>query len=139
MYPRKRIEKRRFQRLGVNLSALYEIEGPQHVKDILSERDEFEGIIVNLSEGGLAMVVGHYLPPGTKLHIKFIVYEYDALGIVNFYTPLKICGFVRHVTSDIDDEFRLGISFCGINEDKQDTLEDFLYLSLCPSGYPSDF
>ncbi len=134
MYTPNRLERRRFQRLGVNFSSLYIIKGPKYICEIFFDRGEFEGLIVNLSEGGLAMIASHYLPVGTKLNIKFVIYEYDHLGIVNFYTPLKVVGFVRHITTDIDDEYKLGISFCGINDEKQDVLEDILYSSLNPSS-----
>lgn len=134
MYTTQRIERRRYQRLGVNLSSLYKIKAPDYVRNLFEERNEFEGMITDLSEGGLTMTVGHSLPVATKLSISFVIYEYDHLGIVNFYIPLKVSGYVRNINSDLNDEYRMGISFCGINDDKQERLEDILYSSLRPSN-----
>ena len=129
MYNGYRTERRRFQRLRVNLSVLYHIEGPEHVREILADR-EFEGNTLDLSEGGMALLAWHYLPVDTELLLKIVIFESDHRGLVSFYDAVKLTGHVRSVIPAENDEYRLGICFDNVSVKKRQILSDLIYSPL---------
>ena len=129
MYCGYRIERRRFQRLMVNLAVLYRIEGPQHILELLEKR-EFEGETVDLSEGGAALLTGHYLPLETELSIKFLIQESDHRGDVNFHELFDLRGEVRSVVPSENAKYRLGICFKKLVRPEKEKIFDLMGSSL---------
>lgn len=129
MYGGYRLERRRYKRLRINLAVIYQIEGPKFVYDILGDKD-FEARTLDLSEGGVALIVGHYLPINTKLSIKITIFESDHTGLINFYDPLIIKGVVKSNVLTESNEYRLGIEFTDVVQEKQHRLADFVYSPL---------
>ncbi len=132
MYECYRIERRRFQRISVKLSVLYQIDGPEHIRRILADR-EYEGEAIDLSEGGIALIANHFLPRGVRLSMRLILFESTQIGITNIYDPLSIEGDVRSCFYRGEGQYRLGICFNGIGEFSRTVLTDLIYSSLKPA------
>ncbi|MFA5088077.1 MAG: PilZ domain-containing protein [Candidatus Omnitrophota bacterium] len=133
MYTAYRIERRKFQRLQVCLSALYRIVEPFDLSSLMGDR-EFEAKTFDLSVGGLSLLTEHYLPVGTKLSFKLIIFESNPIDSVNFYEPLELRGEVRSSFYLGDNEYRIGIAFSAIPEKVRSRLDDFLQSPLRPAA-----
>ena len=77
-----RWERRRYKRWWILV--LYTVDGPCDVSEFFEGRGEFEGKVIDLSEGGLALLAQHYLPVRTKLTLRVIIYETDHKGSIEF-------------------------------------------------------
>ena len=126
-----RTERRKFQRMRVTLSVLYNIECPVYVRRVLGDR-EFEAETIDLSEGGVALTVGHYLPSDTRIFMRFILHESEHTGLVNFYDPLNVSGEIRSCDYIGGCQYRLGIRFQGVDQEQRNTLLDLKFSSIKP-------
>ncbi len=120
-----RIEKRRYQRIHISLNVLYRILAPKFVYDILGNK-EFEGESLDLSEGGMALKVGHYLPVGTEFQLQFVIMETNPNGDAHFYRPLKIKAQVRFILNLGGGQFRVGLAFQSLLPAQRRILKDLL-------------
>ncbi|MFH1360673.1 MAG: PilZ domain-containing protein [Candidatus Omnitrophota bacterium] len=128
-----RLERRRYKRLRLTLSVMYWIESPAYVKRILQSRI-YEGRTVDLSEGGVALAVNHYLPLRTKLCLRFVLIEASSTGDAHFYNTLEIAGEVRSTVTSVHHEYRLGVCFEGLSFEKRRRINDILFSSLRPES-----
>lgn len=133
MYTGYRIDRRRHQRLRVDLTMFYEIEAPIDLCLAVGDR-EFEAKTFDLSEGGLSFLTEHYLPTDARILTKLILFEFDHTGLVKSYDPIEICGIVRSSFYTYDNQFRVGVSFEGIDESLKSRIADFVHSSLRPVG-----
>jgi len=129
MYSAYRTDRRRFKRMRVRLAAVYSIEAPEYVKNIL-DGGEFEAITLDVSEGGLSLLAEHYLPKQTIIRLKLIVFEIANGGCANFYEPVTAIGNVRSVHEWDNDQYRLGVFFQDISIAHQQKLSDLVNSSL---------
>lgn len=113
-------DRRRFQRLRMNLTVVYRVNQPLTVRMLIGD-EEIEATTLDLSEGGMALLTKFDIPRGTSLFIKFTLFKVDKAGKVNFYGPMLISGEVRSNVISENDEHRLGI--CFVNMDEQDRQE----------------
>jgi len=129
MYTSHRVEKRRFQRLEISLTVLYQVEAPFDICLLMGNR-EFEAKTFDLAEGGVSIYAEHYLPVGTKLSIKLIIFEFDHTGMVCFYEPLEIFGDIRNSFFDGKNKYRFGVEFNHLTRSQESKLHDFIHSTL---------
>jgi c-di-GMP-binding flagellar brake protein YcgR len=65
------IERRKFKRLRVNFTVIFQVDRPLVARMTLGWRKEVEALMLDLSEGGMAIVTNYNIPPETILSIKF--------------------------------------------------------------------
>lgn len=133
MYGGYHHDRRRFQRLKINLSVFYRIESLD-VRSITGE-GEFEAGMVDLGAGGMSFLVKHYIPAYTKLTLKFILFKSDNQGIVSFNDPIEVSGEVRSSMLTETNEYRLGVCFKDVNHNDRDDLVDFVSSASRPSSH----
>lgn len=131
MYTATRIERRKYDRFSVALSAIFRIEAPDFVKKILQEQ-ELEAETTDLSEAGLSLVTDQYLPLHTKLFMKLVVFESEHKMETHFFEPLTIRGEVRSNTVSGESTYRLGVAFKQMDEKNRCRLFDICHSSLRP-------
>lgn len=124
-----RTDRRRCQRVHVTLGVVYRVLGPRFVSDFMGS-DEYESQTLNISECGTAILSENYLPVGTSLYLKFVVFESDHVGAVRFFEPLTVVGEVRSSFIQKDYRYRLGLSFEHVPEDRKSILLDLVKSSL---------
>jgi c-di-GMP-binding flagellar brake protein YcgR len=120
-------DRRRFQRMRMNLTVVYRVDKPMTVRILIGDK-EIEAVTVDLSEGGMAILTDYDIPVGTDLVIKFTLCKVDKEGKITFYGPMVIAGDVRSnvLSEEKKGEHRLGIRFAQMNE--KDKLELIGYL-----------
>jgi hypothetical protein len=103
-------DRRRFQRLKLNLSVNYRVDEPWYVR-LKFKDQEIEATALNLSEGGLAILTNYDIPVTSLLSLKFSLFKLDKTGEVCFYNPVEISGQVRSNMVCEKNQFRLGLCF----------------------------
>lgn len=124
-------DRRRFQRLDLNITILYRVDEPPAVRMQIGDKD-VEATMLNLSEGGMGLVTEYNIPLWSFLSIKFTLSKMDKGGLVKFFGPLKIKGEVRSSVSMEKNEYRLGIRFMELDYQDKGAITDFVKSALRP-------
>ena len=119
-----RVDRRRFQRLKVNLSVFYKIETPE-IRNVTGE-EEFEANSLDISTGGISFLSKYYIPSYTTLSVKFILFKAGVSGMVSFNDPIEIAGEVRSSVLTEESQFRLGICFKTMPTVNREEISDFI-------------
>lgn len=118
-------DRRRFQRLRLNLTVVYRVDEPMTVRMMIGDQ-EIEATTLDVSEGGMALLTKYNIPVGTNLVIKFTLFRVEKDGKVNFYGPMIISGEVRSNVIAENNEHRLGICFITVEMRDKSELTSFL-------------
>ncbi len=127
-------ERRRFKRVRVSLTVFYRVNEPLTVRMMTKDR-EIKATIVDLSEGGMAVLTDYALPEATVLFIRFTLFKVDKED-VTFYGPVEITGEVRYNNLVDRDVYRLGISFTKITEQDKMEITNFVKMAMNMSKPP---
>lgn len=115
-------ERRKFERLKVDLSLIYRINKPWYVR-VLIGGNEVEASALDLSEGGIAINTNYNIPVSTVLFIKIMVYKVVGENNFHYYKTLEVEGQVRSSNPLGNGKFRTGILFTRIkDEDRQELI-----------------
>ena len=125
MYTGYRTERRKFKRMRIGLGVVFRIVEPQSVRDFLGEED-FESQTLNISESGAAVIFDSYVPIGTRLFVKIVLFEADPMGSVKFFEPLQLVARVCSSFIQSDYQYRLGLSFYELDEKQKEILSDIV-------------
>ena len=118
-------DRRRFQRLNLNLNVFYKVDQPVYVKLWIGDQ-EIEATTLNLSEGGMAFLTAYDIPLASLLLIKFSLFKINRKGEVDFSKPVEITGEVRSNNSWESREYRLGVCFIRKDEEVKTKISDFV-------------
>jgi c-di-GMP-binding flagellar brake protein YcgR len=118
-------DRRRFQRLKVNLSVWYRVDNPLFVRNAVGDR-EIEAVTLDLSEKGMAISTKYNIPAWATLIIKLILFKTDRNGLVSFKDPVEILGEVCSNNLLENNEYRLGIRFKEINVSGESGISHFV-------------
>ena len=119
-------DRRRFQRLSVNLSVAYEVYSPENIRRMLGGK-EVEATALDLGGGGMAVLTKHNIPIWSTLLIKFLFFKTDPNGLVSFSEPVDIVGEVRSTIAYPRNEYRLGIAFKGVENRRENRVADLAH------------
>lgn len=122
-------DRRRFQRLRVNLSVFYKVESPEYVRS-LTQDSEIEATTLDISKGGMSFLTKYDIPVWSMLSIKVYLFKTDNEGIVSFSDPIEISAEVRSSISVADGEYRLGVCFKDIAIKDRVEINGFIVSSL---------
>lgn len=125
-------EKRRFNRLKVNITVNYQVRKPIHVRMLVGEED-VEAITLDLSEGGMAIMTLYDLPVETLISMEFMVHEEDNSSSFKFYRSIFVQGEVKSNVLMGNNKHRIGISFQKIEESDRAEIARFVHLGI---NYP---
>ncbi|MEW6075498.1 MAG: PilZ domain-containing protein [Candidatus Omnitrophota bacterium] len=124
-------DRRRFQRLKVNLSVWYTVEAPLFVRNALGYREK-EAKTVDICEGGMAFIAQSHIPAWTTLILKLVFFKTDREGIVSFSGPVEIVAEVRSSLPCEKDEYRIGVCFKEIRTANKTEVVQFVGSLLAP-------
>jgi c-di-GMP-binding flagellar brake protein YcgR len=122
-------DRRRFQRLRVNLSVFYKVESPEYVRSLTQDM-EIEATTLDISKGGMSFLTKYAIPAWSMLSIKVYLFKTDNEGIVSFSDPVEISAEVRSSISVADGEYRLGVCFKDSAIKDRAGISDFIASSL---------
>ena len=125
-------DRRRFQRLSVNLSVFYRVRSPLHVR-IMVDDQEIEAITVDLCEGGMALLTDYNIPAQTILMMKFILFKLDRGVLVSFNDPVEVKAEVCSNIPVQEERYRLGISFMQAEKENRSKISRYVESSLKPA------
>lgn len=102
-------DRRRFQRLCLNIIVRYKVDGPMQVRLRYGDK-EYDATTLDVSEGGMAFLTNLDIPAMSMLLVRFTLTRIDRSGTISYLGPVE---FSAQVRSNIpwDQGHRLGISF----------------------------
>ena len=122
-------DRRRFQRLLLNLTIWYKVRTPEDLRLKFGEKD-MEATTLDLSTIGLAFLSKQRIPVWSTLLLKFIFFGENE-GSVNIVKPVEVEAEVK-TCLPYENEFRLGVSFKGLDEERKGELSRFVGATLRP-------
>jgi len=132
MYNRKwGKDRRRFQRLNLNLVVWYKLVKPVSGPATLGATER-EAITLDISPFGMAFMSSFNIPVFTELALKFIIFSSQDGVYNNLAIPIEVNAKVRSCAPAEKGEFRIGASFTNIQLEQQQKLMKFAKESLRP-------
>lgn len=130
------LERRKFKRLRVNFTVVYQVDRPLVARMTLGWRKEVEALMLDLSEGGMAIITDYNIPPLTILSIKFTLINLT-LSSEKRIRVMRLTGQVRYNIPTDKKEHRLGVCFLEIDEEDRLAIADFVKIAAVAglSGY----
>ena len=122
-------DRRRFQRLALNLVVWYKVLAPGYVRSYEGEKD-YEAITLDISPMGMSFTSHHVIPLSSNLKLKFLVFNPQAGSFSYIAIPLETKGEVHSCAHIENDGYRIGVSFQDVATQQQKQLTDFLLESL---------
>jgi len=120
-------KKRHFRRARVSLTVVYRANEPLSVRMLTADK-EIQATMVDLSEGGMAVLTNYSLPQSSILLMRFTLFKIIKED-VSFYGPVSITGEVRYNTMVDKDLYRLGICFIKIEEQDKREIANFVQIA----------
>ena len=117
-------ERRKFKRLRVNLAIVFRMNNTSKMRMVV-ENKEIHATMIDLSEGGLAILTNHDLSEDALLSLKFTLFKVDS-DDVSFYGPMEIEGTIRYRQTLANNEYRLGIVFTAIDKEDRKEIDAFV-------------
>jgi c-di-GMP-binding flagellar brake protein YcgR len=117
-------ERRAFKRVTTSLHLLYRHQQPVDAS-IRVEKKENHASILDISEGGLALVSGVKLPLSSKLWIQFTL-TLGEESQVSFYEMIETIGEVRNLIAFKENTYRIGIQFLNLDAKCKDAIARFV-------------
>lgn len=117
-------EKRRFKRAKRDLIVFYKVVSPLEIDALVGHR-EAHGIMIDLCERGVSMLIKHNIPSPSLLSMRFILVNEKAINEEQRVRPMQVDGEVRYNIL-WEGVHRLGISFTEISEEDQRAIADFV-------------
>lgn len=102
-------ERRNSKRVRMNCTVIYRTNEPPVSRFTMKGRD-IEAKMIDIGQGGMAMVTNLDIPVSTVLSMRFALVNVDK-EIVKFSGPLQVTGEVRSNAPLEKNEHRLGIYF----------------------------
>jgi c-di-GMP-binding flagellar brake protein YcgR len=121
-------DRRKYQRLKLNLTVNYRVDEPWYVR-ITLKGQEIEATALNLSEGGMAIMTNYDIPVASVLFLKFSLFKINGDGEVCFYNPVETNGQVRSNVVCEKNQFRLGVCFVRSRSEINDRIGTLIKLA----------
>jgi c-di-GMP-binding flagellar brake protein YcgR len=102
-------ERRAHKRIRMNCTVVCRMNEPPSARFVMKGRD-LEAKMIDISQGGMAMVTRYDIPVSTVLSMRFTLLNVNS-EIVTFSGPMEVIGEVRSNVPWERNEHRLGIYF----------------------------
>jgi len=123
-------ERRKHERLKVEFTLNYRVDSPLEVRMSIGWDSEVDALMVDLSEGGMAILTSCDIPVSSVLSINFTLINLTAIEDEERIKTLSITGEVRsNFTVDKTDR-RLGIKFTQISQKDKEAIAEFVRMTL---------
>ncbi|MBI5873626.1 MAG: PilZ domain-containing protein [Candidatus Omnitrophica bacterium] len=121
-------ERRKFKRLNVNFIVTFQVNRPPEIRMSIGGMD-IDALMMDLSEGGMAITTDYEIPSGTLLYIYFTLIN-PFRNEDDRVTKMELLGEVRSCSIlDNHKQRRLGICFTQMKEDDKKAVADFVKLN----------
>ena len=117
-------DRRRFKRVRVGVTVVYRKDAPLDVR-IRNSDLESQAKMLDLSEGGMALVTNIEIPISTIMWVRFTLTKAEGKAI-NFYGDIELLGKVCNSVSVGENSYRLGIEFFEVKEKVINDIRNFV-------------
>lgn len=117
-------ERRRFKRVKLGVSLIYRKDAPMDV-NVRSSNIDSRAKMLDLGEGGLAILTDVNIPVATVLWVKFTLSKAENKS-VSYYGNMELLGEVRYSVPEEGNTYRVGISFVNIKDKLKVDITNFL-------------
>ena len=107
-------ERRKNKRLRMNCMVIYRLNEPPTTHFVMRGED-IEAKMIDISQGGMAMVTNYDIPVTTVLSMRFTLLKVNKEA-VTFTGPMEVTGEVKSNVYLEKDEHRLGIYFTKVKK-----------------------
>ena len=124
----KHDERRKFRRIRARFLVVYKIKEPLEVTITINKR-EISALMLDLSEGGMALVTECDIPSASILLMNFTLINTALSDDKKRIRTMDIYGEVRYNLPIERKEHRLGVYFTRISEEDKAAIKDFVLMS----------
>lgn len=118
-------ERRRFKRIRVNFMVLFSQDNLLSKLRIAKTKETY-AVMVDMSEGGMAILTDNEVSVGTSLELKFTIPPISRVTYMNRPIPIAAKGIVKYTKSAGRDGYRIGIEFTDIRPGDSSIISDFV-------------
>ncbi|MFH0838874.1 MAG: PilZ domain-containing protein [Candidatus Omnitrophota bacterium] len=122
-------ERRQFERIEVSFIVVYKVNTPLVVRIKVGDK-WFDGIALDLSEGGMAILTNHELPSKTLVTVKFILINDRAISSAYKYRAMETEAEVCYARLTKGRGYRIGIRFTNAGEEERTFIARFVKAEL---------
>ena len=123
------VERRQHKRVRARFIVTYKVNEPLEVALIINKR-QISAIMLDLSEGGMALITGIDIPSETTLLMNFTLINTAAFKEEEKIKTMDITGQVRYNLRLSKNEYRLGIRFTRISDSDRSAIVSFVRFTL---------
>lgn len=131
-------DRRRHERLKVEFTLNYRVDTPLEVRMSIGWDSEVDALMVDLSEGGMAILTSCDIPVGSVLSINFTLINLTAIEDEERIKTLSIAGEVRSNFRVDQADRRLGIKFVQINQKDKAAIAEFVSMTIKRDPIPPE-
>ncbi len=118
------VEKRKYRRVKLGVTVVYRKNDVPDVR-IRDDKGENDAKMVDIGEGGMAILTKINVSVGTDILVKFSLFE--SVGKSGgFYGDLELLGKVTSNTNFDKDSYRLGIAFLNLDDRIREDIANFV-------------
>ena len=118
------VEKRKYKRVKVGVTVIYRKNEVPNVR-IRDDKGENDALMVDISQGGMAIITEVNVLVGIELWIRFTLSEMEGRSM-GFYGNMELLGEVRSNTPLGKDSYRLGIAFSNVGDKNRVNIVNFV-------------
>jgi c-di-GMP-binding flagellar brake protein YcgR len=122
-------DRRKFQRLSVNISISYTVESPLEVSGLYQGK-EIEATMLSICEGGIGLLSKYNIPAWSTIVIRFSLFRTDRQGFITFSDPIEMICDVRYSVIMGDGQYRMGVVFRGVKDAAKSEITTFMESAL---------
>jgi c-di-GMP-binding flagellar brake protein YcgR len=111
-------ERREHKRVRDTFIVTYKLNVPLPVS-LTASGDEYAGVAMDISEGGMAVDVDREIPPGTVVQLRFEMENAAAKDPQMRRRLFRLEGQTRHCSTRTHKYFRLGVLFSNLTEEER--------------------
>jgi len=131
-------ERRKHERLKVEFTLNYRVDTPLEVRMSIGWDSEVDALMVDLSEGGMAILTSCDIPVGSVLSINFTLINLTAIEDEERIKTLSITGEVRSNFMVDNTDRRLGIKFIQIGQKDKEAIAEFVRMTIKRDPIPPE-
>jgi c-di-GMP-binding flagellar brake protein YcgR len=124
-------ERRQHERTNVRFTVTCEVYNSPKVVMIVGGRSLY-ALMIDLSEGGMAIETKYNLPVKSILFMKFTLINHLTSDEDNRFRTMEMVGEVRNNIPFEEKEYRIGIMFTQIAEEDKRAIKDFVKTAIKP-------
>ena len=123
-------DRRKDKRVEDIFTVTYRLRETIDVKIKTPDEKQYTGVAVDISAGGIGVVVTQKIPAGTRLHLKFTLVNTLSPSDTNRQRTFELTGQSRHCQPTHNGAFRAGILFDDINAEQSTFINEYVRVEL---------